>query len=77
MLPLLMLTLEVESLSIHSLKSLFHILVKFEQNYMVETTWNFELFDKKKKKKKRFFMNHFWQSADAILEDIPGAETIV
>ena len=41
------------------------MLVKFEQNRMVQTTRNFELFDKKKKKKKkkkRFLENHLWQS---------------
>ena len=46
------------------------MLVKFEQNYMVQTTRNFELFDKKKKKKKWGFYNHFWQRVDAILEDV-------
>ena len=29
------------------------MLLKFEQNRMVQTTQNFELFDKKKKKKKK------------------------
>ena len=40
--------------------------VKFEQNRMVQTTRNFELFDKKKKQKQKqtkkkgfFFDNHF------------------
>ena len=38
----------LKSLSIHSLKKcLYHMLVKFEQNRMVQTTRNFELFDKK------------------------------
>ena len=32
---------------------------------------------KKKRKKKRIFINHFWQSVDAILEDVSVAETIV
>ena len=41
------------------------MLVKFKQNRMVQTTWNFELFDKK-----RVFYSHFWQRADAILEDV-------
>ena len=42
------------------------MLVKFEQNCMVQTTWNFELFDKKP----GFLKNIFWQSVDALLEDI-------
>ena len=41
------------------------MLVKFEQNRMVQTTQNFELFDKK-----LGFYNHFWQRVDAILEDV-------
>ena len=43
----------VQSLAIRSLikkKCLYHMPVKFEQNRMVQTTRNFELFDKKKKK---------------------------
>ena len=40
---------------------------------MVQTTRNFEPFDKKK----QVFKSHFWQSADAILEDVSEAETIV
>ena len=43
MLPLLMLTSEVLSLSIHSLSYLYHMLVKFEQNPMIRTTQKFEL----------------------------------
>ena len=46
--------------------------VKFKQNLVVEITQYFELFDKN-----RVFKNHFWQSADAILEDISIDETIV
>ena len=46
------------------------MLMKFEQNHMIETTKNFELFDKK-------MVNHFWQSVDAILEDVSVSETIV
>ena len=46
------------------------MLVKFEQNRMVRITQNFELFDKK-------MINHFWQSVDAILEDVSVTETIV
>ena len=48
MLPLLMLTLEIVSISINYLISILdHMLVKFEQNLMVQTTKNFELSDKK------------------------------
>ena len=46
------------------------MLVKFEQNRMVWTIQNFELFDKK-------MVNHFWQSVDAILEDVSVTETII
>ena len=36
------------------------MLVKFEQNHMVQTTRNFELFDKNKKQtKKQGFYNNF------------------
>ena len=45
--------------------------VNFEQNRMVQTTRNFELFDKK-----TFFYNHFWQRVDAILEEASVAEII-
>ena len=45
------------------------MLVEFEQNYKVWTTQNFEFFDKKA-------VNHFWQSVDAILEDVSVTETI-
>ena len=40
---------------------------------MIQITQNFELFDKKK----QVFNKHFWQSVDAILEDVSVAETIV
>ena len=53
-------------------KCLYHILVKFEQNWIVQITRKFELFDQK-----TGFLNNFWQSADAILEDISVAETVV
>ena len=46
------------------------MLVKFEQNRMVQTTRKFEFF----LTKQRFFYNHFWQRVDAILEDISVAE---
>ena len=49
------------------------MLVKFEQNRMVQSTQNVELFDKKKKQKKTLF----WQWVDAILEDVSVAETII
>ena len=60
--------------SLHTLfdKYLDHMLAKFEQNYMVQPTRNFELFDKK-----RVFKNHFWQIVVTILEDVSVAETIV
>ena len=48
------------------------MLVKFQQNRMVQATRNFELFDKT-----RVFYNHFWQRVDAILEDVSVAEIIV
>ena len=51
------------------------MIVKFEQNRMVQTTRNFELFDQKKKG--FFFYNHFWQRVDAIMEDVSVAEIIV
>ena len=57
------------------------MLVKFEQNCMVQTTRIFVLTKKKKKKKEKKkkggFQNHLWQSVDAILEDVSVAETIV
>ena len=48
------------------------MLVKFEQNHMVQTTRNFELLNKI-----QVFYNHFWQRVDAILEDVFVAEIIV
>ena len=51
-------------------KYLDHMLVKFEQNRMVQTIQNFDLFDKKR-------VNHFWQSVDAILEDVSMTDPIV
>ena len=61
--------------SLKSLNTLFgkyldHMLVKFEQNRIVRTIQNFEQFVKK-------MVNHFWQSVDAILEDVSVTETIV
>ena len=77
-----MLTFEVLK-SLHTLldKYLDHLLVKFEQHGMGPTIQNFELLTKNKKTKtktkKTFFQNHFWQSVDAILEDVSVAKTIV
>ena len=48
------------------------MLVKFEQNRIVQTTQNFELL-----MKKQVFYNHFRQRVDAILEDISVAKFIV
>ena len=52
------------------------MLVKFEQNLMVQIARNVELSDKKKKKKKKRFLNHCWQRVDAIKEDVSLAEII-
>ena len=46
------------------------MLMKFEQNGMVWTKQTFELFWQK-------MVSHFWQSIDAILEDVSVAEAIV
>ena len=61
--------------SLHTLfdKYLDHMLVKFEQNCMVRTIQNFVLFDNNNNK----MVNNFWQSVDAILEDVSVTETIV
>ena len=45
------------------------MLVKFEQSRMAQTEKE-ELFCQK-------MVNHFWQSVDAILEDVSVTETIV
>ena len=70
-LPLLMLTMEVWSRSIHYLVSILTTcwwnLNKIVYLYMWFYMWNFELCDKK-------MVNHFWQS---VLEDVPVTETIV
>ena len=57
--------------SLHTLfdKYLDHMLVKFEQNSTVRTIKNLSFLTK--------MVNHFWQSVDAILEDVPVTETIV
>ena len=46
--------------------------VKFELNLMVQTTRNFELFDKKPS----FFIDIFEKRVNAILEDVSVAEII-
>ena len=51
-------------------KFLDHMLVKFEQNRMVRTIQNFELWQK-------WLTMHFWPSVDAILQDVSVTETIV
>ena len=58
-----------------------HMLVKFDQNCMVQTTRNFRPFDQKKKKKKKKnwaflkpFLTKHWRH---VLEDISVAEIIV
>ena len=51
-------------------KYLDHMLVKFEQNRMVQTVQKFCVFWQK-------MVNNFWESADAILEDVSVSETIV
>ena len=58
------------------------MLVKFEQNLMVQTKQNFEVFQKKENVLFVLFclfvfFNYFWQSVGAILIDNPVAETIV
>ena len=47
------------------------MLVKFEKKIIVRTTHNFKLVEKKN------MVNQFWQSVDAILEDVSVVETIV
>ena len=47
--------------------------VKFEQNRMVQTTRNFELFDKKNV----FFITIFDKKVDAILKVVSVAEIIL
>ena len=61
----------LKSLHTFHRKCLYHVLVKFEQNRMVQTTQNFEFFDKK-----TGFLKPFWQGISAILEDVSVAETI-
>ena len=48
------------------------MLGRLEQNRMVQIIQNFEIFDTQKK-----MVNHFWQSVDAILEDVSVTEIIV
>ena len=51
----------------------------FERNRTVQTTWNFELFDKKKKKKKKtvFFKTIFDKVLTPFFKNVSMAETIV
>ena len=63
---------DIESLkSLHTSfdEYLYHILVKFEQNHIVRTSQSFDFWQQ--------MVNHFWQSLDAISEDVSVAETIV
>ena len=58
------------------------MLAKFEQNRVVQTTRNFELFDNNNNNNNNkifffFLNNHFWQRVDVILEDVSVAEIIV
>ena len=58
----------------------YYMLVKFEQNRMVQTTRNFEFFARGFLTKKNgffFLYKHFWQRVDAILENVSVAEIIV
>ena len=66
---------DADILSLKSLLTLFdkfldHMLGKFEQNRMVQIMQNFVPFRQK-------MVNIFWQSVDAILEDVSVTETIV
>ena len=60
--------------SLHTLfgKYLDNMMVKFEQNLMVRTIKILSFLTKKKKK-----VHHFWQSVDAILDDVSVTATIV
>ena len=53
---------------------LHNMLAKFEPNRMVQNVQNFEGFFLKKK---MILSNHFWQSVDALLQDVSVAETNV
>ena len=64
---------DTESLkSLHTLfdKYLDHMRVKLEQNRMVQTIKFWSFWEKQ-------MVNHFWQSVDAILEDVSVNETII
>ena len=65
--------------SLHTLfdKYLDYMLVKFEQKLYGPNYAKFWAFDKKKKKKPEYFKTNFWQTVDAILQDVFVAETIV
>ena len=70
-LPLLMLTMKskVSPYIVWYLKYLDHMLAKFEQIVWFELTKNFVLSDNKE------MVNHFWQSVDAIFEDVSVSGT--
>ena len=79
-LPLKLFRASVANTDIESLKSLqtslleclYHMLVKFVPNCMVQTTRNFELFDKK-----AFFKIIFNKALNAILKNVSEDEIIV
>ena len=49
------------------------MVVKFEQIRIVPTTRNVEFWQKKN----QVFKSNFWQSVDAILEDVSVVESII
>ena len=57
--------------SLHTLfdENLDNMLVKFKQNCILRTIQNFAFWQK--------MVNNFWQSVDAILEDVSVIEAIV
>ena len=61
-LPLLTLTLEVQSLSIHYLISIWTHAGEIEQNRIVGNTQNFELFDKKWLTIFEIVLTPFWKT---------------
>ena len=66
---------DMESLKfLHTLFGTYldNMLPKFEPHRMIQNVQNFELFTKTDS-----FLNHFCQSAAAILQDVSAAETIV
>ena len=75
-------TLDFQCLYIHSLKNVCTTCYSeiFKKSFGPKYTI-FKLFEKTKqnkiKQKKKTFKNYFWQSIDAILEDVSVAETII